>query len=50
MAASVRVAITSSPTTQGFLAKNGFEKEEKEEEYEEEKMKVLYVDQKDLFL
>ena len=38
MAASVRVAATSSPTAQEFSAKNRFEEEEKEEEGGEENM------------
>ena len=38
MATSVRVAATSSPITQKFSAKNGFEEEEKEEEGGEENM------------
>ena len=38
VAASIRVAATSSPTTQEFFAKNGFEEEEKEEEGGEENM------------
>ena len=35
----VRVTTTSSPTTQEFLAKNGFEEEEKENEGGNENMK-----------
>ena len=38
VAASVQVAVASSPTTQEFLAKNGFEDEEKEEKCGEENM------------
>ena len=36
---SVRVAIASSPTTQEFLAINGFEEEEKEKEGGNENIK-----------
>ena len=39
MVASILVAATSSPTAQEFLAKNGFEEEDKEEEGGEEKFK-----------
>ena len=38
MAASVRVAAASSPTTWEFSTKNGFEEEEKEEEDVKENM------------
>ena len=38
MAATVRVAATSSPTIEEFSTKNGFEEEEKEEEGEKENM------------
>ena len=41
MAASVRVVVASSPIAYEFLAKNGFEEEEKEEEGGEENMNGL---------
>ena len=41
MAASIRVATTSSPTVQEFLAKNGFKEKDKEEEGGEENMECF---------
>ena len=50
MATSVRVVEASSPRTQEFLAKNGFEEEEKEEEGGEENMQGFARKSKDFFL